>query len=186
MKMTLTDIPVFEISRGFTARMFHTEGPTGKLRLSDGGSGPGVPVLFVHGLGASLSVWEAQLDFLRPKRRAVALDLRGHGKSEVPRDGDYRMEAMARDVLTAADALRLPHFILAGHSMGGVVVAEVARLQPHRVTAVLQESGLHRVLPELPRLVMTGVGHWLMMDDPQTFNRLMDEFLAALPPLIAE
>jgi len=36
---------------------------------------------------------------------------------------------------------------------------------------------LHRMLPELTARLMTGTGHWLMMDRPELFNRIVDEFL---------
>jgi len=39
---------------------------------------------------------------------------------------------------------------------------------------------LHRLLPDLPVRLLPGTGHWLMMDRPELFNRILDEFLAAL------
>lgn len=36
---------------------------------------------------------------------------------------------------------------------------------------------LHRLTPDLPTRLMPGTGHWLMMDRPETFNHLLDEFL---------
>jgi pimeloyl-ACP methyl ester carboxylesterase len=38
-------------------------------------------------------------------------------------------------------------------------------------------SALHHALPHLPRVAMPGTSHWLQMDRPEEFNRLMDEFL---------
>ncbi len=72
-------------------------GPFGKIRVEDGGSG-GTPVVFVHGLGGSLEVWRAQLDHLRPGRRAVALDLHGMGRSEPSAEGIYTVPSFADDV----------------------------------------------------------------------------------------
>jgi pimeloyl-ACP methyl ester carboxylesterase len=40
--------------------------------------------------------------------------------------------------------------------------------------------GLHTLMPSLPVRRMQGVSHWLMMDDPRGFNRIMDKFLAAI------
>ena len=37
---------------------------------------------------------------------------------------------------------------------------------------------LHNLLPDLPVRLMTGTGHWLMMDRPEVFNHLLDEFLS--------
>jgi len=36
---------------------------------------------------------------------------------------------------------------------------------------------LHRLHPALPIRLMTGTGHWLMMDRPEAFNHIVDEFL---------
>jgi pimeloyl-ACP methyl ester carboxylesterase len=36
---------------------------------------------------------------------------------------------------------------------------------------------LHRVVPNLPVRALSGVSHWLHMDDPEAFNALLDEFL---------
>jgi pimeloyl-ACP methyl ester carboxylesterase len=37
---------------------------------------------------------------------------------------------------------------------------------------------LHKLLPDLPVRLMTGTGHWLMMDRPEVFNHLLDEFVS--------
>jgi pimeloyl-ACP methyl ester carboxylesterase len=37
---------------------------------------------------------------------------------------------------------------------------------------------LHNLLPDLPVRLMTGTGHWVMMDRPEVFNHLLDEFVA--------
>ena len=113
-----------------------TAGPAGRLRVDDGGSG-GLPVLFVHGLGGSHTVWTAQLDHLRKTRRAAAMDLRGNGESAPPANGDYSIPAMASDVAAVADALGLQRFVLVGHSWGGPIAACYAAQHPERVAGIL-------------------------------------------------
>jgi pimeloyl-ACP methyl ester carboxylesterase len=113
------------------------QGPQGRLYVDDGGRGSGVPVLFVHGNGASSHQWRAQLDHLRASRRAIAFDLRGMGKSDPPRNGDYSVEAMADDVDAVATRLGLRRFVLVGHSYGGAVVASYAARHPERVAGVV-------------------------------------------------
>lgn len=108
------------------------EGPQGRLHVDDGGTG-GLPVMFVHSAAGSTAHWEAQLAHLRPSRRALALDLRGHGRSEPPRDGDYRIASMAGDLQAALDLLGIPRVALVGHSMGGIVCAAFAGAHPERV-----------------------------------------------------
>jgi pimeloyl-ACP methyl ester carboxylesterase len=110
-------------------------GPVGKLAVDDGGTGD--PVVFVHSLAGNTGHWSAQLEYLRTTRRAVALDLRGHGRSEAPGSGEYSMEAQAEDVGAVADGLALERFALVGHSMGAGVALAYAGAHPERLTHLL-------------------------------------------------
>ena len=110
-------------------------GPAGKLTTDDGGSGE--PIVLVHSLAGNTRHWSGQLEHLRKTRRAVALDLRGHGKSEAPANGEYSMEAQAADVGAVADALGLERFALVGHSMGAGIALAYAGAHPERVTHLL-------------------------------------------------
>ncbi|WP_225937955.1 alpha/beta fold hydrolase [Myxococcus sp. RHSTA-1-4] len=111
------------------------KGPAGALHVDDGGKG-GLPVVFVHSSCGNTTHWAAQFVHLRRSRRAVALDLRGHGKSAPPADGDISVEDFARDIEAVVDALGLQRFVLVGHSMGGAVCAAYAGLHPDRVAGL--------------------------------------------------
>src|SRR2546428_7158109 len=78
-------------------------GLAGPLSVDDGGRG-GVPVVFVHSFGGTLSHWSAQLEHLRPHRRAIAFDPRGHGPSQAPPDLHYSVDSLAADIRVGADA----------------------------------------------------------------------------------
>jgi pimeloyl-ACP methyl ester carboxylesterase len=110
-------------------------GPHGSLAVDDGGTG-GIPVLLVHGLGGDRSVWTAQLAHLRVTRRAVALDLHGFGGSTARPGVPYTMESFAADVDAVAAQLGLRRFVLAGHSMGGAVLAAYAGAHPEKVAGL--------------------------------------------------
>jgi pimeloyl-ACP methyl ester carboxylesterase len=110
-------------------------GPTGKLAVDDGGTGD--PVVFVHSLAGNIGQWSGQLDEIRKRRRGVALDLRGHGKSDAPRNGAYAIESVAADVGAVADALGLERFALVGHSFGAGVALAYAGAHPDRVSHLL-------------------------------------------------
>lgn len=112
-------------------------GPAGKLFVDDGGEGDGLAVLFIHGLGGSSDEWVYQLDHLRRERRALALDLRGHGRSDDSKGGGYGIPDYAVDVVTVADELGLDRFVLAGHSLGALVALDVAGRFPERVAGLL-------------------------------------------------
>src|SRR5262249_33301604 len=119
-------------------------GPRGRIRVADGGgAGAGgrkasaLPVLFVHGNSGNRTQWKAQLEHLRPTRRAAALDLHGMGESEKAPDGVYSVESFAADVAAAADALGLKRFVLVGHSYGGYVVSAYAGKHPDRLAGLV-------------------------------------------------
>ena len=63
-------------------------GPSGSLNVDDGGNGD-IPVVFLHSFGGGTTNWKNQLDELRKSRRAIAIDLRGHGKSDILADNEY-------------------------------------------------------------------------------------------------
>ncbi len=238
--------------------------------VDDGGTGEPA-VLFLHGLGGNASQWRHQLGHLRRKRRALAAELRGHGRTAMPVDGVFTIEAMAADLKGLADSLRLRRFVLAGHSAGASVAIAVAGLDPERTAGLLlidpagddrkvprsevepfmaaletdyqssiedywlellDRSGpavrekviadlratpreavigifrailtfdpvtplrsypgpvlsvitplnnapfsLHRLIPDLPRRLITGTGHWPQLDRPEEINDIIDAFL---------
>ncbi|MCP3665759.1 MAG: alpha/beta hydrolase, partial [Gammaproteobacteria bacterium] len=107
-----------------------------KIYIDDGGDGS-LSVVFVHALAGNTGQWSAQLSHIRTKRRAIALDLRGHGQSLPPADGDYAIESMVQDIQTVVDQLGIERFILVGHSMGGSVAGAYAGIYPERVAGLL-------------------------------------------------
>ena len=115
----------------------HIDGEQGRLFVSDGGSGPGTPLVFVHGNGGNLTQWSAQLAHFRRSRRAIAYDLRGMGRSDVPVNGEYTIDGMVDDLHRLVNALNVDTFVLVGHSYGGAVVAAYAAHHPERVAGVV-------------------------------------------------
>lgn len=116
--------------------MSMVNGPAGGLAVDDGGRGE-LPVVFVHSTAGSSAHWSRQLEHLRPARRAVAFDLRGHGRSESPRDGDYSINSTAADVHAVVEALGISRFVLVGHSLGGGVALAYAGAHPKQVAGLL-------------------------------------------------
>jgi pimeloyl-ACP methyl ester carboxylesterase len=123
------------------------QGPAGDLFIDDGEpeNGPGnvddsLPVIFIHSAAGSTSHWAAQLQHLRRTRRAIAIDLRGHGRSAMPANPDFARDfaiaSMAEDIGAVADTLQLDRFVLVGHSMGGFVAIAYAGAHPDRVAGL--------------------------------------------------
>jgi len=108
-----------------------------KLYYEDKGQGPAF--VFVHGLGENTPSWRFQTDFFSQTFRTVALDLRGHARSE---DGSVpiTLDLFAADVIGLLDYLGIDkaHFI--GHSMGGVILQEIAALYPERILSLILSS----------------------------------------------
>jgi pimeloyl-ACP methyl ester carboxylesterase len=112
-------------------------GPAGNLFLRDSGESERLPVLFVHSLAGNGGQWALQLDHLGRHRRALALDLRGHGDSDPADDGTYDVTSLAADVAAVADQCSLRRFVLAGHSLGAAVAIAYAARHPERVAGLL-------------------------------------------------
>jgi pimeloyl-ACP methyl ester carboxylesterase len=161
-------------------------GPTGAIQIDDGGSG-GVPVLFLHGFSGNSSHWAAQLDHLRPRRRAIAMNLRGHGGSDAPADGDFAVESQAADVLAVLDVLVPEPAVLVGHSLGGAVAIAVAGRNPTRVAGLVLASAPGRLPEEQATQVVgameadyegTSAGYWNRLTEgatPDTLARIERE-----------
>jgi pimeloyl-ACP methyl ester carboxylesterase len=79
------------------------------------------PLLFVHGWCCDHSFFAPQFaHFAQQGHRVVAVDLRGHGASDTPRQ-NYTMELFADDLAFVVRELGLEKPVVIGHSMGGVV-----------------------------------------------------------------
>ena len=92
----------------------------GDCRLHYEIHGRGQPVLLVHGLGSSTRDWEYQLPVLKQHFQVISLDLRGHGRSDKPRER-YSIAGFAEDVGALIRHLELPPVHLVGISMGGMI-----------------------------------------------------------------
>lgn len=102
-------------------------------------------VLFVHGLGGSLTSWSLNLPAFADKFRICALDLVGAGSSDKP-DRDYSVTALADFLIQFLDALgpdwQEVHIV--GHSLGGAVALDVANRHQQRVQrlVLIDSAGL--------------------------------------------
>src|SRR5690349_3816498 len=92
-----------------------------RLRVLDLGAGDAVPILFVHGFGADLNTWMFNQAALAERRRAIALDLPGHGGSTKQLDKAVDGASFAADLDRALVALGIDRVHLVGHSMGGAI-----------------------------------------------------------------
>jgi pimeloyl-ACP methyl ester carboxylesterase len=114
------------------------------------------PAVFIHGAGESHRVWLQQLRKLGCRRRAVAMDLPGHGNSNG--GGADRIETYRDLVKEFLTAVGLDRIVMVGHSMGGAIIQSLALVHPELLTA----------------MVLTGTGARLRVQ-PQIFTGLQDD-----------
>ncbi|MCT2591973.1 alpha/beta hydrolase [Streptomyces sp. N2-109] len=110
--------------------------PGGRIHLVEQGAGP--LVLLVHGFPESWYSWRHQLPALAEAGfRAVAIDVRGYGRSSRPRDrAAYRMLDLVEDNVAVVRALGAETAVIMGHDVGSVIAADTALLRPDIFTAV--------------------------------------------------
>lgn len=104
-----------------------------RLFYKDWGAGP--PVVFVHAWSLSSAMWEYQFQsFLDAGFRCVALDRRGHGRSDAASSG-YDIDTLADDLAGLLDHLDLRDAILVAHSMGTLEITRyLGRVSDTRVS----------------------------------------------------
>ncbi|MBI3964763.1 MAG: alpha/beta hydrolase [Chloroflexi bacterium] len=120
------------------SRYVHRNGEP-SLHYFDWG-GDGQELILLHGLASNARIWDLVAPILAERFRVVALDQRGHGRSE-PAD-DYGFEAVAQDVEDVADLLCFDRPVVVGHSWGGNVALQYAATRrPPPTGLVLVDGG---------------------------------------------
>lgn len=105
-------------------------------------SGAGSPALvFIHGWMCDQTFWAAQVEGFSQTNTVLTIDLPGHGLSGMNRD-DWPLLAFGGDVQKVVEHLDLTDIVLIGHSMGGPVALEAARLMPNRTRAIIAVDSL--------------------------------------------
>jgi pimeloyl-ACP methyl ester carboxylesterase len=106
--------------------------------------GKGEPVVLIHGWMADSTMWgrdgsgNTRLDTKGASGfQLIALDCRGHGKSDKPHDPDKYGAEMAADVVRLLDHLKIEKAHLIGYSMGAFIAGKVAATHPQRVLSVV-------------------------------------------------
>ncbi|MEU9452221.1 alpha/beta hydrolase [Streptomyces sp. NPDC048277] len=110
--------------------------PAGRIHLVEQGAGP--LVLLVHGFPESWYSWRHQLPALAAAGyRAVAIDVRGYGRSSRPAAPDaYRMVELVEDNVSVVRALGEESAVVVGHDWGAAIAANSALLRPEVFRAV--------------------------------------------------
>jgi pimeloyl-ACP methyl ester carboxylesterase len=103
------------------------------------------PLLLIHGLGASKSVWDPVVPLLSPEREVIALDLPGFGAApSLPPGVEPTALALAEALRDQLEALGTPRPHVAGNSLGAWVGLELGRIGAARSVTCLSPAGLWR------------------------------------------
>src|SRR5688572_3959255 len=149
--------------------------------------GRGVPLVVVHGFSAEGILYAQTLSRLVDLGfKVIAVDTAGHGGTLGLPTGAQSMESYALLLGRVLDHLGVPEAVLAGHSMGGRLVTELAARQPERAIAVILLDAIvgepwdrivnvSRVFPP----ILVGVGVTLVVDTISTVPWFRDPRQAA-------
>jgi pimeloyl-ACP methyl ester carboxylesterase len=159
--------------------------------------GQGEPVVLVHGFSANILVqWGVPgvMSRLNKDYQVIAIDNRGHGKSDKPHDPKLYGAEMPKDVVRLLDHLKIKQAHVVGYSMGGFITSYLVANHPDRlITATLGGAGWSQ--PDDTRLAFIdeladsldagkGMGPLIIALTPAGRPKPTDEQLAALNQLV--
>jgi len=138
------------------------------------------PVVLFHGGGQTRHAWGTTLRVLGKQWRAYSVDLRGHGDSAWAPDGDYSLDAFARDVRAVARSLGQPP-ALVGASLGGIAsLTAIAETEgdPLAIALVLVDAA-----PRIEAAGVTRIGDFMKgnLDGFETLEQVADAIGAYNP-----
>lgn len=124
--------------------------PGGDLHVTDRGPRDAPTILLVHCYTCSMDYWQRLQPLLVRDHRVIAVDLLGHGRSEMADDG-YSMEHQADTIAEALDALDAKPVLAVGQSLGGPVSTALAQRHRDKVRGlVIMDSSSQTKYVSLP------------------------------------
>ena len=94
------------------------------------------PLVFVHGWCSNLIHWDAQVRYFAKRHRVLAVDRRGHGRSDVP-DRGYTAAQHAADLEHVLGEVGIEGAVIVGHAGGGPATLAFARAWPELARAIV-------------------------------------------------
>lgn len=162
---------------GFRSRFLSTSVGEVHALVADG-TGPGPTIVVQHGIGSTAVHFGRVLPLLRrASRRVIAVDLPGHGLSDVP--GGALKAALVPGLVEALEALVDEPVLFVGNSLGGAAAVRYANLRPDGVRGLLLVSPGPLGMPdaELPAFLER-----FRLDDLEGAVRFVDRIHASPPP----
>src|SRR4051812_10389490 len=131
----IRDVDTSSNGRLWRLTMQHLSRNDVTLAYEDAGQGE-PPMVLVHCWTCDHTFFTPQIQHFSHNHRVIAVDLRGHGESDKPRQ-DYTVEGVADDLTWLCDQVGLQQPVVVGHSMGGNVALELARRYPALPAAIV-------------------------------------------------
>ena len=101
-----------------------------------GDEGKGFPLVLVHGFLGSSKMWEPQINFFKNDFRVITPDLPGFGKSNNVKSHNS-IQSVANLLLKCLKEKKINKFYLLGHSMGGMIVQEMAKKDGDKISKLV-------------------------------------------------
>ena len=98
--------------------------------------GNGFPLVLVHGFLGSSETWEPQINFFKNHFRVIVPDLPGFGKSKEVKSHNS-IQSIANLLLNFLEEKKIDKFYLLGHSMGGMIVQEIAKKSGNKISKLI-------------------------------------------------
>ena len=98
--------------------------------------GNGFPLVLVHGFLGSSEMWEPQINFFKNYFRVIVPDLPGFGKSKEVKSHNS-IQSIANLLLKCFEEKKIDKFYLLGHSMGGMIVQEMAKKSGNKISKLI-------------------------------------------------
>jgi esterase len=168
-----------------------------RLSLLEWGTSHPQTIVFLHGGGLTAHTWDLVCASLSERYHCLAVDLRGHGDSEWPANGDYGLDATADDILQliAAECTSTP--VLVGMSLGGLASFKVAaalgnglaglvivdvgpEMRPEGMRDIVAFTSTHRELPSIDDFVARAMA-FNPRRRPELLQRSLQHNLRLLP-----
>lgn len=131
--------------------------PGGRVWYQIVGSGPGVPLLLLHGGPGASSRYLKPLSVLGNDRPVIFYDQLGCGRSDRPSNTNlWRVERFVEELKAVRQALGLRRLHIFGHSWGAMLAAEYTFARPHGVESLVLASGafnMERAIRDVNRAV---------------------------------
>jgi pimeloyl-ACP methyl ester carboxylesterase len=156
------------------------------------------PLILVNGWTGDHRIFTPQIDHFAKSRRVVAINLRGHGASDAPKQ-EYTMAGFADDIAWQCAELGLHRPVVIGHSLGGAISLELCGRYPELASGLVMIDSIvigrkeMRNAPEVGKLLQAiGGPNYLAVsranaweigcdyDEPARRKAIFDEYI--LPP----